>query len=498
MPLSFYLTLLSFALIGWRCWEGRWRGWGIPALLVLATVSVWYVGDVVYNDYANYRVLFGEDVLSAAWWQVLLFVFAFGLLVPVVSDWVNDSLRRERSHILRIFHTRGFEGGTFQHRLDLAFVALLTAWLVLMGVALLRVKFDFIGLFAPYLGQKADPWGRGRIGGGIDALLALAGYLQIFLVASMGLVAALAKNPRTRGLALLVCFLALPYYLFDRTRNTMLATLMPGLLAWVMLRVRGSLLTKGAILLVLFLAVDGWMRFVMESRGQGRTVAAAFAEKRSLSSDVKHEGLNMFEELAWINSFIADGSYMPNRGQRYFAELVNPVPRVIWKNKPEIGLDYARARGFGWNQAEGAGGGVAASISTGMIGQGIVNFGRILGPVASALLMAFWCALLARQDLLGQEPARLLLYASGLILTFNMGRDITFLVVYPFLFGLGMFYVWQWWRTMQVGRDRRARRLVANGVGSERKSQGTGGRRQGRVGRPRPTHFPAARRPKAR
>lgn len=449
MPIPFYLNLIALLFFGWRAWEGRWHGWGVPAILVLATAAVWYVGDAFYNDYTNYRILFGDELLSAAWWQVLWFVIAFGLLVPVVHNLVNGSLHHERSHIIKIFHSRSFEGGLFQHRLDQAFRPLLTVWIILMSLALVRVDFDFIGLFAPYLGEKTDPWSRGRIGGGIDALLALAAYLQIFLVASMGLVVALAKNPTTRSVALFVCFLALPYYLLDRTRNTMLATMMPGLLAWIFLRIHGSIITKTVILLVSFLAVDGWMRFVMESRGEGRSVAAAFSEKRSVSSDVKHEGLNMLEELTWINAFFRNGSYQPNWGERYFAEIVNPIPRVIWKNKPQIGLDYARARGMGWDQAASGEGGVAASISTGMIGQGVVNFGRFFGPLAAALLMAFWCALLARQDLLGREPARLLLYASGLILTFNMGRDITLLVVYPFLFGLGLFYVWQWWRTSQ-------------------------------------------------
>lgn len=471
MPLPFYLTLLAFALISWRCWEGRWRGWGIPGQLVLVTAFIWYVGDVLYNSYAEYQLLFGDELLTMAWWQVFCFVAAFGLMVGPVSEWMNQGLAGKRSQILTVFHSRSFESGPFQHRLDLAFRVLLAVWIGLMSVALVQVEFDFAGLFAPYLGQKAYPWSRARIGSGFDALLSLAGYLQIFLVASMGLVAALAKNPTTRGVALLVCVLALPYYLFDRARNTMLATLMPGLLAWVMLRVRGSLTAKVAILLTLFLAVDGWMRFVMKSRVEGRSVASAFAETGSTSSDVKHEGLNMYMELAWINRFIDDGSYSPNWGRRYFADLVNPIPRAIWKNKPQIGLDYAEARGMGWDKAEGEQGGVAASISTGMIGQGVVNFGRFLGPISSALLMALWCGLLARQDLLGREPARLLLYASGLILTFNMGRDITFLVMYPFLFGLGLFWIWQWWQRSQ---------------GAGVRGQGSGGR--GQVRRVRRVH----------
>ena len=76
-----------------------------------------------------------------------------------------------------------------------------------------------------------------------------------------------------------------------------------------------------------------------------------------------------------------------------------------------------------------------------MIGQGVVNFGRILGPIAAALLMAIWVAVLARQDLMGNDIGHLLLYAIGLVLTFNMGRDITLLVLYPFVFG----WLLLWW-----------------------------------------------------
>jgi hypothetical protein len=64
-----------------------------------------------------------------------------------------------------------------------------------------------------------------------------------------------------------------------------------------------------------------------------------------------------------------------------------------------------------------------------------VNFGQIFGPVAAALLMAVWVAVLAHQDYKGSDIFHMFLYAIGLVLTFNMGRDITLLVIYPFIFG---------------------------------------------------------------
>ena len=146
----------------------------------------------------------------------------------------------------------------------------------------------------------------------------------------------------------------------------------------------------------------------------------------------------MFEELCWINTFIVDRSYRPNWGARYFAEIVNPIPRALWPGKPLIGIDYAVARGFSSNDEAG---GVTATVSTGMIGQGVVNFGRILGPVFAALLMSLWAALLAGLDLRGEQIGRIPLYALGLVLTYNMGRDITFITLYTFMFGWALV----WW-----------------------------------------------------
>jgi hypothetical protein len=442
MPLPFYLSCTAILIIGCFAWNARRRAWGLPACMVLATTAAWYVGDMLYNESHAYLETIGKPSVVSAWWQVLVFLIAFAALAPTLHRWINGRLLDRPSHVMLYLETQRLRRPEVQHQIDLLGGALLVAWVVLMGIGLLRVRGDAIGLFAPYLGQKADPWARGQIGGGFSALISLASYLQVFLTAAFGVLAAVAYNPRTRGMALLICFLALPYFIFDRTRNTMLATLLPGILAYVLFRLRGGLLMKGAVLFGCFLVINFWFTFVMANRTD-QSIAAAFKDGGGGGkemSETKHEGLNMLEELAWIDHFMESGAYRPNWGERYLAELANPIPRAIWKNKPTIGLDYAVARG----QTASASGEVTATISTGMIGQGVVNFGRIFGPIASATLMALWVALLARQDLLGSSPGRLILYGSGLILTFNMGRDITLLVIYPFLFGLGLFWLWQY------------------------------------------------------
>jgi hypothetical protein len=55
--------------------------------------------------------------------------------------------------------------------------------------------------------------------------------------------------------------------------------------------------------------------------------------------------------------------------------------------------------------------------------------------------MSLWVVWLARFDLRVTEFGRLPLYALGLILTFNLGRDITLITLYPFMFGALLI----WW-----------------------------------------------------
>ena len=107
-----------------------------------------------------------------------------------------------------------------------------------------------------------------------------------------------------------------------------------------------------------------------------------------------------------------------------------------------IGIDYAIARGQLYGGAEEGAAGVGATISTGMIGQGVVNFGTFFGVLAAAFLMALWVVILARQDLLGEKMGRMMLFFIGCVLTFNLGRDITLITLYPFLFGYIMLTYW--------------------------------------------------------
>jgi len=441
LPVSFWVVI-SLIVAG-SVWSfGRLNdGTGIPLLAVLGTITAWYVGDAFYNDYANHHAKqFDAAVLDGAWWQVAWFVLVFLLLVPPVHRWINHSHQQRHSGIMQLFE-KGIDQPAIQKQLNALFIGCSFIWLFLFLIALLMLKAEVIYYLFPFLAYKASPWVHGRIGGGFDALSVIAIYLQLLVSTMFGVVLALTTDRRIRFYALLLCLLAWPYFIFDRTRNMMLAMVIPAILCWVFLRVRGGIWKKALVLLCCFLVTNMWMKFVISNRSN-MSITAAFHQKGlnlAEQKDVHNEGLNMYEELCWISTFIDNGAYNVNWGKRYFAELVNPIPRGLWPGKPLIGIDYAIARGHG--QANDTQGGVNTTISTGLIGQGVVNFGRCFGPMAAAFLMSLWVAWLARLDLNIQGLGRLPLYSLGLILTFNLGRDITLITLYPFVFGALLI----WW-----------------------------------------------------
>lgn len=435
-PITFYLCGVATLVLLYRGWTERLNAWGIPMIVVVATASSWYLMDPIYNGYVNYQKTFNEGILESSFLEILCFLISLGFLTPVMCRFINSDLAGRESRVFILMKNQGIKDESFQDQIERLTKILAISWGLLSLICLIRTDFDVVGFFFPYLGEKSDPWGRGRLGSGLDAFVALGTYVQIMITALLGVTLALSLRPRTMFLSGICYLSAAPFYFFDRTRNTILAILLPGLLALITLRIRGNVL-RLLILTIFFFSIDGWFKLMIETRDK-MTMAEAFRTwdtNSEVSKKQKHLGFNMFEEMCYINKYIENGAYKINWGKRYFAELVNPIPRALWPDKPLIGIDYAIARGMAYGNQGASSGGVAASVSTGMIGQGVVNFGEIFGPFAAAFLMAVWIAVLARQDLMGNDLGHLFLYLLGLVLTYNMGRDITLLVIYPFVFG---------------------------------------------------------------
>jgi hypothetical protein len=135
-----------------------------------------------------------------------------------------------------------------------------------------------------------------------------------------------------------------------------------------------------------------------------------------------------------VNTYLETGGGSPAYGARYLNELLNFVPRMIWPSKPMLGVDYAKWRGFEIADSEEGELGVNTTVASGMIGGGVLNFGQIFGPVAAGILMALWTGLLIRWWAQRKSLLRLVLFMLGAGLTFNLGRDITMLVLWPAVF----------------------------------------------------------------
>src|SRR4029453_16614058 len=162
---------------------------------------------------------------------------------------------------------------------------------------------------------------------------------------------------------------------------------------------------------------------------------------------MRQRGLNMTQELCFVNTYLKTGGGSPAYGARYLNEVLNFIPRAIWPSKPMIGIDYAKWRGFESLNDENGELGVNTTVSTGMIGGGVLNFGQILGPVAAGILMALWTGLLIRWWEQRKSLLRLVLFMLGAGLTFNLGRDISMLVLWPVIFAYFFVRLAEIWAT---------------------------------------------------
>ena len=434
-PFEFWLSASVYLVLFSWAWLNRAEGWGIPAMMVCITVLFWYHGDAFYNDYAdNYSRQFSEATLSSSWNQVSLFGVFFGVFASLLPRLTRNTSHNTQSHTVALLS--GWKPlQSVQESLRQSSIGLFFVWLCLFVVALWRTDGNVIGLLAPYIVNTASPWSRGQVATSwFDSFAVVLGNISLLSSALFGVCAVLLRAGAIRNLMVLLIFFTWPTFFLDRARNVMLCVLLPGLVALLFLRWRGQWLLKLPLVLFVALGLNTWFKFVLVNRSQVSIITAFTAEETRAKLDtktVKHAGLNMFEELCWINRLLEEGRYSPKWGGVYFANLVNPIPRALWPNKPTMGLDYAIARGQKSLDAAG----VSGTVSMGMIGSGLVNFGNILGAGSAALIMAFWCLFLTHLDRTGHGIGRLLVYIIGLIGIFNFGRDITLIAAYPALFG---------------------------------------------------------------
>jgi hypothetical protein len=409
--------------------------WGVPYLAVVFTIAAWYFTEPLYLT--DEFLFFAPENIARAYDAVLIALISFAASAPTV---VKITRPKRSGRVLSTTYVPA----------ERVFVFVVGLWLVLLAYGTFRMQGDLFGALFPLGGRSGvNMWSReGGAGAGNDGfIVSVAGYLYVLCLASFGILYSMMSKSFYTKLAIILIMISWPFVVLQGSRNLVLAVALPTLAAYLLFSSDG-LLKKGLVFIGALFALELVLRIIIYYRNVG-------FENIDLSQvgDEKHFGLNMASELVYCIKYITDGTVELSFGQGYLAELANVVPRVIWADKPLVGIDYAVARGFGGADVDI---GVFATISTGVIGGGVLNFGSVFGPIVVGLLMSSWVGLLSRFRLQG-TPLRLTLFLVGLGLTFNLGRDVTLLVLWPLVLGyIGVRLVE--WRTSPVQSGRRAQR----------------------------------------
>src|SRR6266540_2522978 len=405
---------------------------------VYVTVFAWYFVDpFIHPEQYDYLPPF---LLGQSYGQVLLFLIGFRVFVPVAIRWI---VRRRSTGV---FDTQRFVA-------EQILIGAGVVWFLLLLVGITRMDGDVIGALFP-LDSRAGitMWGRGAVAtSASEFLVAAAAYLFNAVTAFLGVLVFFQRTTFWRIVAGAMFAITLPYFFFEGARSHFLAAVMPFILTYLFYG-RHLLILKLVILAIAFFCLNEGFKFVTVFRlGGFREVLASENPYELLGEDERQTGLNMIQELCFVNVYLDTGGGSPAYGARYLNELLNFVPRAIWPSKPLLGIDYAKWRGFESVDSEEGEVGVNTTISSGMIGGGVLNFGQILGPVAAGILMALWIGLLIRWWEQRKSLLRLVLFMLGAGLTFNLGRDISLLVLWPVIFAYCFVRLTETWATKRFG-----------------------------------------------
>lgn len=424
LPLSYYLSaLLCIGLLLYGTLNLR-ASWAFPYSCAVATVGAWYLLEPIY--FSDAFVFFGSDDVGTAFDAVIIYFLAFALLTPFLVKWLDPG-------------GRSVPIGTAGVSAERVFGVIAIVWLLLLAYGVYRMRGDVLGALFPIGGRTGgNMWGRAAAAdaGAEGFIVSTAAYLYVLCLTAFGVLYFLLRDRRQRALAVALILISWPYAFLQGSRNITLAAVVPAALSYILFS-RQPRLLKAAIVGASFIVLDFILKIIITYRNQG------FADiDLSKVESAQHLGLNMASELIYCVRFVRNGILNLGYGIHYLQDLLNFVPRAIWSDKPMVGIDYSIARGFGGSSSDI---GVFATISSGVIGQGVLEFGTIVGPIVAALLMGIWVALLTRFRRQG-TPLRVSLFLIGLGLTFNLGRDFTLLVLWPMVFAyLGVrFYEWRW------------------------------------------------------
>ena len=424
-PISFWLNCLviCFFIIPLTL---RWaQVMNIARLGVIITLSFWYIGDIIYAEDHSITGVYTQEIINLSLNQLLMTILFFIFFSSFFKQKLQKKIRKSQPRL------NEYTIESKEKELQAIFKFILYSWLILFLIAQFNIGFKLMGsIFPPLSNDYVNLWRRGRFGGSLGFLISTGGYIHKFLSSMFGLFFIISKDKKIKKMSLMMLVISWPYFFFGVGRNIMLAVSMPAIIAYILFY-KHSKTQKTLVLFSLLMFFHVWFSFVLKNRKQG--LAATFKNEgiEIPADDAKHHGLDMFKELCYINEFHQQGLIELKWGQGYLAQALNIVPRAIWPNKPAIGIDYSLLRGATrTGEYE-----VSHTVSLGVIGQGIIEFGPFIGCIFLAFLLAIWSYIISHFWHRRYNILYLTLFLVGLSLTFNCGREITLLVLFPFIFG---------------------------------------------------------------
>ncbi len=405
-------VLLTAILLYEAVSNSRQLRWIYAGLVYLVTV-LWYLIDPVYTpkDYAR----FTPEELDTAFTQVIVFLLAFRVLMGVI-------VRKTPTLVLRSLDPAQFDKASVVR-------SLLLAWFALWMIGVVLARFEVLDLMLPLKGRfgGVTMFGRGRFGGSTGFLLSAAGYIYLVLCSGFGLLYVCSKRSSVRMLMLLMICFTWPMYFLAGTRHLALAVGMPAIFAALLIKPWTRAQQVGFVI-VCALVLNIAMLAAIQYRQRGFASAIEQGTITSEIQDAHHQGLNMTQELVFMNRYQEAGMLPIEWGNNYLGHFLNFVPRAIWADKPFVGREFALLRVGKYK------GDVSATISFGFIGQGVANFGGLIGPLAPAFLLTFLGQWIVSLPTHGFQSLRILLVLFIFGSLPNLGRDISLFVLWPIVF----------------------------------------------------------------
>ena len=414
IPFSYYIACVIVCILILEALSKFYKNWAIPALAIYATTIIWYFTEVFYTP--ERLMIFDPAILSTSLYQVIIFLIGFRLFLPSMTNkFVNRVYTENLSN----------NPNKFSFSPDKLLQIFLVIWIVLLVYGISQLDWDIWQALFPKGGRWSPKlWNRGGVGQSFDFITSALGYIYALICAMFGVLIFFQRKTGSQVINFLAICISWPAFYLSGTRNAFLAVAMPAYFTYLIVS-KQKLIVKLFVSIIAFATINYLFLIVINFRNTG--IDAYFEGQMEMSEDIKHHGLNMLEELCYINTFYESGRLSLQNGMDYVAEALNIVPRFIFPDKPLIGNEY--------NILRNPSSGIQATISAGFIGRGVLNFGFPFGPIFVSFLMSAWSGFLSRLWIQRDSILRLSLFLVGLGITPNLGRDITLLVLWPMVFG---------------------------------------------------------------